>query len=124
MDKSTKKVLVTEDDQFLANVITEALQRHGVDTTTALNGEEAIAAIEEEHPDLLLLDLLMPEVDGYAVLEHIKEKGYDIPSVILTNISGKTDWKRCEDLGCKGFIVKSTLDEDDIWLAVEKYLED
>ena len=88
----------------------------------ARDGEEALAAIERRPPDLLLLDLIMPRKDGLAVLQHIRQKGYAFPVVILSNLSGDMDPEKCFALGAKDYLVKSDMDEDELWPRVVKYL--
>ena len=98
------------------------LREHGVDVELAANGEEAIAALERAKPHLLILDLLMPKVDGYAVLKHVREKKYEFPILVLSNLSDPVEQEKCMRLGAKDVIVKSNLDEDELWGKVEKYL--
>lgn len=88
----------------------------------AENGEEAILAMDESQPELLLLDLLMPKKDGYAVLHHVKEKSYPFPVIIMSNLSDELDREKCLSLGAKDFFVKSDMDEDELWPTIQKYL--
>ncbi len=88
----------------------------------AENGEEAIAAMDESQPDLLLLDLLMPKKDGYAVLNHVKGKAYAFPVIIMSNLSDELDKEKCLSLGAKDFFIKSDMDEDELWPTIQKYL--
>ncbi|MBI3331886.1 response regulator [Candidatus Peregrinibacteria bacterium] len=115
-------VLVAEDEKFLRDIIQMSLLDHAIEVRVASNGKEAIDAVEEEVPQLLLLDLLMPRVDGYAVLRHIRERGYDFPVVILSNLGDPLEEEKCMKLGVKDFIIKSNLDEDQLWEKIEKYL--
>lgn len=117
-----KRILVAEDDAFLAETIQLELQEHGIAAEMARNGEQAIEQIEKAQPDLLLLDLLMPKMDGYAVLSHIKDKGYIFPVVILSNLSDDLDKEKCLSLGAKDYFIKSDMDEDELWPMIERYL--
>lgn len=115
-------ILLAEDDSFLAETIQLALTEHGMNVRVAENGEEAVTAMDESKPDLLLLDLLMPKKDGYGVLYHVKEKGYAFPVIIMSNLSDELDKEKCLSLGAKDFFVKSDMDEDELWPTIEKYL--
>jgi len=117
-----KNILVAEDDQFLAEMIRLALEEHDVEVRMARDGEEAVKAIEDRHPDLLLLDLIMPKKDGLHVLTHIKDKGYTFPVVILSNLSGETVSAQYFSLGIRDYLIKSNLDEDDLWKKIKRYL--
>jgi len=117
-----KTVLLVEDDQFLRETIRLSLVEHGVDFREASNGEEAMESIEQEQPHLLLLDLLMPKRDGYAVLSFIRERSYDFPVVILSNLSDYLDSEKCKKLGAKDYFIKSDMDEEDLWSKLQKYV--
>ena len=117
-----KKVLITEDDQFLIKMYKLNLEQEGIEIDIAKNGEEAIAAMDKEQPSLLLLDLLMPKVDGFSVLEHYKEKAYDFPVIILSNLSQDVDREKCKELGAKDYFVKSDTDIEELVNMVKKYI--
>src|ERR1700682_5612092 len=82
-----KVILVAEDDFFLGETICLGLQDQGVETYLVKDGDEAVSVLEQRQPDLLLLDLVMPRKDGYSVLQHIRERQYTFPVVILSNLS-------------------------------------
>lgn len=116
------RVLIAEDEPVLREIIALELAERGVQTELARDGEEAITLIDRAQPALLLLDLLMPRKDGYAVLRHSVEKGYTFPILILSNLSATEEEGKCLKLGAKEFIVKSHLDSGDLWGHVRKYL--
>ena len=115
-------VLVAEDDAFFRETIQLALEEHGIRVLTARHGGEAIDMLKSEKPDLLLLDLLMPQTDGFAVLSHVREHGIQTPVVILSNLSDDIDNDKCFSLGAKDYFIKSDMDEDELWPKIEKYL--
>jgi CheY-like chemotaxis protein len=118
-----KRILIAEDDNFLAETIHSTLAEHTeVEVLAVHNGEEAIESIDAKQPDVLLLDLLMPKVDGFAVMKYVQQKGYNFPIVVLTNLSDEFNKDKCSELGCKDFFIKSDMDEDELWSIVEKYL--
>ena len=122
MNDQQKHVLVAEDDAFLLQMIRKVLSKHGVRVSTASNGQEAIDVIDADRPDLLLLDLLMPHVDGFAVLEHRKKKKMHFPVFVCTNLSDKKSIIRCDAFDVSEYLIKSDMDDEQIWTAVEKYL--
>ena len=117
-----KHILVAEDDAFLADMMRRALTTHGVRVSVAHNGQQAIDSIDADPPDLLLLDLLMPYVDGYGVLMHRNEKKLAFPVIVCSNLSDAKDKSTCKTLGVSSYIVKSDIDDDHLWPVVQKYL--
>lgn len=116
------RILIVEDDAFLNETIRLSLEDHDAQVRTAADGQEAVDLIEEEQPDLLLLDLLMPRQDGFFVLQHIRNKSYGFPIVILSNLSGDMTPEKCFAVGAKDYLVKSDMDEEDLWPRIFKYL--
>ncbi|MBP9773539.1 MAG: response regulator [Candidatus Peribacteraceae bacterium] len=106
----SKYILVAEDDQLLRKLYGINLQASGRELEIAENGELAIRAIEKRQPDLLLLDLLMPIVDGFGVLKFIQQKAYKFPVIVLSNLAQDVDMKKCLELGAKDFFVKGDMD--------------
>lgn len=118
----SKHIIVAEDEAFLLDLMRKVLSKHGVRVSTACNGQEAIAIIDKDPPDLLLLDLLMPHVDGYAVLQHRKEKKMEFPVVVCSNLSDKTNIIKCNEFDVNEYLIKSDMDDEQIWTVAEKYL--
>jgi DNA-binding response OmpR family regulator len=87
MDK--KKILIIEDEEEMQRVVSEAFENQGFTTLTANNGEEGLIVALREHPDLVLLDILMPKMDGMVMLQKLRldEWGKAVPVIILTNVS-------------------------------------
>jgi DNA-binding response OmpR family regulator len=115
-------VLVVEDERMIREMITLDLRDAGVRVLTAVDGEEAIAMLEDARPDLILLDILMPKKDGFAVLEHLQKAKRKIPVVMLTNLDSAEQENRCRSLGVQDFMVKSELDTGDLWERIKKHL--
>ena len=88
MDK--KKILVIEDEKAIADILVFNLQREGYDTLVAYDGTEGLRCALEEAPDLILLDVMLPGMDGFEVLGHIREK-HDTPIIMLTAREEETD---------------------------------
>lgn len=123
MTKHQKHVLVVEDDTFLVSIMRKALGKHNIRVSSARNGQEAIDDMEKDPPDLLLLDLLMPHVDGYAVLHHREKMKLKLPVLICSNLSDKTNKEKCEKFGVSGYLIKSDMDDEQLWPIVESYLK-
>jgi len=103
------KVLIIEDDKFLSRIYATKLKTAGIDTDFAFDGIEGLEKMRKNKPDLLLLDLIMPKMDGFAVLEemHKDKKLRKIPVVVLSNLGQEEDMKRIEKFSVKEFIIKS-----------------
>lgn len=103
-------VLLAEDDPFLLKLCAERMRENGFSVESALNGEEVIVALEKRIPDILLLDLFMPKVDGFGVLQHVKERQHTFPIIILSNVDVELNLYR--EYGVVGYFIKSDLDFD------------
>jgi DNA-binding response OmpR family regulator len=105
------RILLAEDDRFLRKAAEAALRREGFDVLTAADGAEALAVARAEHPDLVLLDLVMPKVHGFEVLAGLKgdPETQSIPVVILSNLGQDRDVQRAMDGGALAYLVKANL---------------
>jgi len=104
-----KKILIIEDDKFLRELIVKKLQKEGYDICEAVDGEEGIKKVKEEKPDLVLLDLILPGIDGFEVLSRTKEDPAlsQIPVIILSNLGQKEDVERGLGLGANDYLIKA-----------------
>lgn len=119
-----KKILVVEDEKELVEVLENRLKEKGFLVFTAYNGKEALEKIAANRPDLILLDLVMPVLDGISVLKELKAsvKTKDIPVIVLTNLFGDDDVARVLEAGGTHYLVKSDYTPDDVVAAVCKRL--
>lgn len=103
------KVLVVEDDTFLRELIVQKLDRSGYDIAEAIDGEEGVKQAKAEKPDIILLDLILPGIDGFEVLRQLKEDETlaSIPVLILSNLGQKEDVEKGMKLGAKDFLIKA-----------------
>lgn len=103
-----KHILLVEDDDAIAKLVRFKLEKNGFQVTRATNGKEALNWLKENRPALVLLDVMMPEMDGIETLEHIKgdETLRDIPVIMLSSKGQKTEIDRCLFLGAADYIVK------------------
>ncbi len=104
----TRKIVLAEDEPQIARLIEFKLKKEGYDVTWKENGEEALKAIKADKPDLILLDIMMPVMDGYEVLRRLKEDENlgDIPVIMLTARAQEKDVVKGIDLGAEDYITK------------------
>jgi len=104
-----KRILVIEDDKFLRELIAQKLIKEGYETSEAVDGEEGIKKIKEEKPDLILLDLILPGIDGFEVLSRMREDSTtnSIPVIILSNLGQKEDVEKGLKLGAVDYLIKA-----------------
>ena len=105
------QILIVDDSSFQRRLIRRALGPLAQDTIEAGDGRAAIELLQEESPDVILLDLLMPELDGFQVLKELQEKQCPIPRVVLTANVQDTSTQRCLDLGAFDVIHKPVSEE-------------
>lgn len=104
-----KKILIIEDDKFLRELISRKLKDEEFEIAEAVDGEEGLKKIKEEKPDLILLDLILPNIDGFEVLSRMKEdpKITAIPVIILSNLGQKEEVERGLKLGAADYLIKA-----------------
>lgn len=99
-------ILVVEDDPIIRTTVEYALRRSGFETQSAADGNEAIATASKMEPDLVLLDLMLPGVDGYQVAERLRATGRDMPIIMVTALDQERDKVRGLDAGADDYITK------------------
>lgn len=117
-----KKILIIEDEKSLARALELKLSRAGFAVTAVFNGEDGVALLLKESFSLILLDLIMPKMDGFGVLTILKEKNIRTPVMVLSNLSQEDDLKRTQELGAKDFFIKSNTPISTILERVNKFL--
>jgi DNA-binding response OmpR family regulator len=102
-------VLLIEDDQFLSDIYRQKFEMEGFRVTSVENAEAGITAVRKKKPDIVLLELLMPKVDGFTVLETLKEHKttHHIPIILLTNLGQKEDVERGLAMGADDYLIKA-----------------
>lgn len=113
---SGSRILVVEDDKLLSSLIVRKLKAENCNVLYAANGEDALTVLEKEAPDLILLDILLPGIDGFEVLKRVKENPAlrDVPVIILSNLGQESDIEQGKKLGAVTFLVKASLTLDEI----------
>ena len=107
MDKKYK-VMIVEDDDSITQVYNFKLKAEGIDSIVAKDGEEAVAKVISEKPDLILLDLMLPKKDGFWVLEQVRKNPASMvtPIIVISNIWEQSDKEKALVLGANEFLVK------------------
>lgn len=120
----SKKILFVEDDDALAGVYLVRLQAEGFDVKRVANGEEALAAATDFKPDLVLLDVMMPKVSGFDVLDILRNtpETANMKVIMLTALSQDADRKRAQDLGVDDYLVKSQVVITDVIAKIKQHL--
>lgn len=124
MGESTRRILLAEDDRFLRKAAETALKRHGFTVLAAVDGEEALRMARTEAPDLILLDLIMPKLQGFEVLRALKADAATAatPVIILSNLGQDSDVKQAMEAGAVGYFVKANLSLQDLVKQVGEML--
>lgn len=119
------KILVVEDDNYARDIYQEILTDAGFTVTTANNGEEGLAKLVEGGYDLVLLDVMMPKLDGLEVLKSLKAQGKGKNNgkiILLTNLAHDPIIKEALDTGATDYLIKSDLNPDQLLEHVKKHL--
>ena len=119
-----QKILIVEDEKILLDAIAKKLQKEDYEIVTALDGEEGLEKIEKERPYLILLDILMPKVNGIEVLEkmHNDEELSKIPVIIISNSGQPVEIEKALSLGVRDYLVKAEFDPDEVLKKVNNVL--
>lgn len=120
-----KKILLVEDDPLLLDIYTTKLKQSGFQVSVVEQGEKTLAAIESERPDLVLLDIVLPHMDGWEILRQVRaqEKLKAIPIVILSNLGQKEEIEKGLSLGADKYLIKAHYTPSEIVEEVIKLMQ-
>ena len=120
-----KKILVVEDEVSLQKAMVDVLKINGYEALGALDGESGLSRAQKEKPDLILLDIILPKMNGFDVLKTLKSDAAtkDIPVIVLTNLEGTMDVEQALTLGATTYLVKTNYELEDIVKRVKDTLE-
>ena len=125
-DATSKKVLIVEDEPFLRELCSKKLTMLNYDVEIAIDGKEAIKKINSVKPGLVLLDLIIPGIDGFKVIEKIRshpdKEVNKIPVVVLSNLGQQEDIDKAVNLGANDYLIKSNFTITEIVDKVQGYL--
>lgn len=120
-----KKILIVDDDKFLLDIYSLKFKSKGYEVDTAFGGEEAIKKLRDNKPDILLLDIVMPGMDGIETLQKIKDEKLEdgITRIVLSNQSQQTDIDKATALGVDGYIIKASCTPSEVLSKVEEIIK-
>ena len=124
MQKENKTVLIIEDEQSLLGALKEKFTSEGFSVLTAENGEQGLAEAIKHEPDIILLDIILPKMDGLSMLNKLRHDGWakDTPVFILTNVDDREKMATAVDNMVQGYFIKSDQKLEDIVAAVRQKL--
>ncbi len=119
-----KTILLIEDDPFLVEIYTTKLKEEGFSMAVAIDGQEGLKIIKEKAPDLLLLDIVLPNVNGWEILREIKrdDKLNNLKIVILSNLSQKEEIEKGMKLGAVKYLIKAHYTPSEVVKVIKKIL--
>ncbi|MDP2789987.1 MAG: response regulator [bacterium] len=125
-DANGARILLIEDDQFLRELMVTKLRREGFSVSAAVDGREGASMIQTERPQLVLLDVILPGLDGFSVLQQTRAssdpKVAAIPIVLLSNLGQDSDVQKGRQLGANDYLIKANLTIDEIIKKIRKYI--
>jgi DNA-binding response OmpR family regulator len=116
-----KSIVWIEDDEFLSGLVSQKMAHEGRRLTRVSRAEEALAAIDAEVPSAIVLDILLPGMNGFELLGQLRANARlaEVPIIVLSNYSQEDDVKRAESLGADRYLVKATLSLDEVMKAID-----
>lgn len=125
MEKEKQNILLVEDDVFLAGIYQKKFEMEGFKIMVSDNGEKALVDVKKKKPDIILLDILLPKLDGFAVLEKLKQDPTtkDIPVILLTNLGQKDDVEKGLEAGAVDYLIKAHFKPSEVVDKVRKVLD-
>ena len=123
-EQKSNYILVVEDDYFLRNLLLHKIEQEKLPFDTAVNGSEALKKIKAKIPAVIILDLVLPDTDGFEVLEKIKKQPdtKDIPVIVVSNLGQKDEIERCLKLGANDYLIKANFTPKEIVEKIREYL--
>ena len=121
----TQKILIVEDEHLLSEAIERKLEKEGFDVIIATDGQEGLVQAFQRHPDLILLDIILPVVDGITVLDRLRKDawGSKVPVIILTNLSDAEVINESREKGVSDYLVKTDWDINEVMDKVKEKLK-
>lgn len=120
------KILLVEDDETLLEMYHTRLAIDGFEISLAINGEEALKILEKIEHDLILLDLMLPRVDGFTVLEKLRTSKWtnkNKPVIIFTVLAQPHDIEKAHSLGASDYIIKGAISPNEVVAKIREYLK-
>ncbi|MBP9749383.1 MAG: response regulator [Candidatus Pacebacteria bacterium] len=123
--KQKRSVLIVDDEESLTNVLARKFTDEGIIAYTAYDGKQGLELALEKHPDVILLDIMMPEMDGFDVMKALQQDpwGKDVPVILLTNSSSLDTVAKAVTSGMSEFLVKTEMKLDQVVDHVKRRFE-
>lgn len=121
-EKNNFKILIIEDEETLIDLLSTKLKNEGYNVICAVDGEAGYAKIESEKPDLILLDIIMPKMDGYEVLEKMNDNNIKIPVIVISNSGQPVEIEKTKKLGAVDHLIKTEFSPIDVLRKTENFL--
>lgn len=123
--KNKSQVLIVEDDTFLLSMYSTKFDKEGFEVSVAEDGEKGLKKATSGKPDIILLDIMLPKMDGFEVLKQLKsqKETQNIPVLLLTNLSQQDDTRKGLDLGAEDYLVKAHFMPSEVVEKVKDFLE-
>ena len=120
----TKRILLVEDEPMLSNLLRQRLEKEGFQVVLAHDGSEAIKFLKENKPDLILLDIILPKMSGFEVMEMMKSDPtlQSAPVVVVSNLGQEEDVARGQSLVAVGYFVKAQMSIEDLVSKIKEFL--
>lgn len=120
-----QKVLIIEDEETLSQMYEMKFQKEGFEVATALDGQAGVDQVKKFKPEIILLDIILPKLDGFTVLEQIKadDTAKNIPVIMLTNLGQSEDVEKGKKMGAVDYLVKANCTPMDVVKKVQEHLK-
>ena len=115
-----KKILIIEDEQALADVLEAKIKKEGYAVSVAYDGEKGFELLKKNRPDLILLDIVMPKMNGYEVMEKMASEGISIPIMVISNSGQPVEIEKTKKLGAIAHLIKTQFDPNEVILKIKK----
>lgn len=127
MEGQDSRILIVEDETLLGNLLKQRLEKEGFGVGLAHNGEEALVSLREQAPNLILLDIILPKMSGFELMEKLNQDPYfsnnRIPIVVISNLGQEADVEKGRALGAIGYFVKAQLSLEDLVGKVKQFFQ-
>lgn len=119
-----KKILIVEDEEIILGLLQKKLAQEGYEISVARDGEEGLKTMREFKPDLVLLDIIMPKMGGFEVMEEMQKDGElrNIPVIVVSNSGQPVEIDKAQELGAKDWLIKTEFDPQEVIDKVKKQL--
>ena len=124
MTDVAKKILIIEDEEIISNLLAKKLSQVGYEVKTAFNGQEGLEILEQEKPDLVLIDIVMPKKDGFETISEVKGDPTlkDIPIIIISNSGQPVELDKAKEMGVNDWLIKTDFDPQEVIQKVKKQI--